>query len=274
MSEFWTFMAAPAASCLILSVLYTYFGVHVLKREIIFVDLSLAQLAALGATTGMVLDVPPESPLVPLLAFGFILGGAAFFSTTRALASRVPQEAVIGIVYVVAASAALLLASRAPHGAEHIKNLLNGSVLWTTWQDVLRIALAGSAVAAVHWKYFRRFREQSENYLVQPFSTPDRIMDFIFFATLGLVIVVSVKTAGVFLIFTLLIVPAVCGALFSNSFAGRWLIGAGLGIATSILGLALSYKFDLPTGATIVTCFGIVFLALLPISRATNARPQ
>lgn len=267
MSEFWTFMAAPAASCLILSVLYTYFGVHVLKREIVFVDLSLAQLAALGATTGMILDVPPHSPLVPVLAFGFILAGAAFFSTTRTLAGRVPQEAVIGIVYVVAASVALLLASRSPHGAEHIRNLMNGSVLWTTWQDVLQIALAGAAVSLVHWKYFHRFHKQSEAYADRRPGGTDRTLDFMFFATLGLVIVISVKTAGVFLIFTLLIVPAVCGALFSRTFAGRWMIGAGLSSATSVLGIALSYALDLPTGAAIVSCFGVLFLTTFLLSR-------
>lgn len=272
MSEFWSFMAAPAASCLILSVLYTYFGLHVLKREIIFVDLSLAQLAALAGTTAMALNIPAESPLSYLLAFAFIVLGAWLFTSARTLADRVPQEAVIGIVYVVAASVALILANRSPHGAEHIRTLLNGSVLWTTWRDVATLAATGIAVSAVHFQLRHLFRETTGPEAIRPGGKAAYGADLLFFSTLGLVIVVSVKTAGVFLIFTLLIVPAVCGALFFDGFKTRWLFGAGLALAVSQLGLALSFVLDQPTGATLVMCFGVTFLVLFFIAKAMAGR--
>ena len=257
-------MSAPVAACFLLAIIYTYFGCHVLKREIIFVDLSLAQLAALGTTLAFVLDLELDSPGSHALSSLFVVAGSAFFSYTRNLETNIPQEAVIGIVYVVSASMALLLLSQTPHGAEHLKTLLNGSILWITWGGVLQIFCVTLLVGGVHWMMRTQFIEQSETYKnFTAGKSRGQIWDFLFYVTLGAVIVFSVKTAGIFLIFTFLIIPAVCGALFSRSMVKQFIIGSVLSITVSLTGLLLSFFLDLPTGATLVVSFGMAFFASL-----------
>jgi len=268
MSEFITFMGPPLAACFLLAVAFTYFGCHVLKREIIFIDLSLAQLAALGTTAAFALEMDLDSPASLGLSLIFIVLGAGFFTFTRSLSGRVPQEAIIGIVYVVSASAALLLASGMPHGAEHLKTLLNGSILWITWGGVLQVLGAILLTGVVHWIWKDEMREQSQGYKnPSSMSFQGAGWDFLFYTTLGLVIVFSVHTAGVFLIFTFLIIPAVCGALFSPSMTHQFLIGSIIGVLVSFAGLGLAFFLDLPTGATIVCSFGAVFIIALLASR-------
>lgn len=264
MNDFLTFMSAPVAACFLLSVIYTYFGCHVLKREIIFIDLSLAQLAALGTTIAFVLHLNLDSPGSLALSLLCIVAGAAFFAYTRSLNLNIPMEAVIGIVYVVGASAALLLTSRLPHGAEHLEALLNGSVLWINWSGVLRIFCVILLVILVHWISWKKIFAQSRTYK-NSLEDISRywISDFLFYVTLGLVIVFSVRTAGVFLIFTFLIIPAVCGALFSQSMIKQFIIGSVLGVLSSFLGLLLSFHLDQPTGATLVCTFGAAFFVSL-----------
>jgi len=272
MNIFFTFMGAPIAACFLLTLVYSYFGCHVLKREIIFIDLSLAQLAALGTTVAFVLHLNLDSPGSLALSLLFIVAGAAFFSYTRSLNLNIPLEAVIGIVYVVGASVALLLASRLPHGAEHLKALLNGSVLWINWAGVLRIFCVIFLVIMVHWIMRKKIFVQSRT---NKNSLEDIskywISDFMFYITLGLVIVFSVRTAGVFLIFTFLIIPAVCGALFSQSMIKQFIIGSVIGVLTSFLGLLLSFHLDQPTGATLVCSFGVAFFACLLYKRIKSS---
>ena len=266
MNDFLTFMGPPTAACFLLAVIFTYFGCHVLKREIIFIDLSLAQLAALGTTLAFTLEIEPDSPDSLALSFLFVVAGSVFFARTRNL--NIPQEAVIGIVYVVSASAALLLLSQMSHGAEHLKTLLNGSILWVNWGGILKIFGVILLVAVLHWIKRAQFIEQSETYRDRmKHASQSELLDFLFFLTLGLVIVVSVKTAGIFLIFTLLIIPASCGALFSRSMAKQFIIGSILGLVISLAGLLLSFFLDLPTGATLVCSFGTAFLASLLLRR-------
>ncbi len=266
MSDFFTFMAAPAAACLILAVVLTYFGCHVLKREIIFVDISLAQLAALGTTVAFIWEIDLDSPIALLLSLLFILAGGVFFAFTRTLSPRVPQEAVIGIIYVVGASFGLLLVANVPHGAEHLKALLNGSILWITWPGTAKLAAACVLVFVPVWWNRTHLEEQSERY--RNASDPLGFKwDFLFYAALGLVIVFSVRTAGIFLIFSFLILPAVCGALFFTSMKRQFLAGSAVGVLTSWLGLILSFYLDLPTGATLVCLLGGVFFLAIPLSR-------
>jgi zinc/manganese transport system permease protein len=273
MSEFITFMGAPIAACIVLTLVYTYFGCHVLKREIIFIDLSLAQLAALGTTVAFVLHLELDSPGSIAISLLFILAGSIFFSFTRNLNANIPQEAIIGIVYVVSASVALLLANQMPHGAEHLKNLLNGSVLWVNWGDVLHIFCVTLLVGVVHWMTWEKIFKQSQVYKNSfDDSSHSWTSDFLFYITLGLVIVISVRTAGVFLIFTFLIVPAVCGALFSQSMIKQFIIGSILGLLSCITGLSLSFYLDQPTGATLVCTFGIAFFASIFWNRLKTTR--
>ncbi|MBI5428293.1 MAG: metal ABC transporter permease [Nitrospinae bacterium] len=264
MSELATFMAAPAAACIILAVVFSYFGVHVLKREIVFVDLSLAQLAALGTTVAYVMEIELDTGGSQALSLAFVAAGAIFFAYIRFLQSKVPHEAIIGIVYVVGASLAILIVNRAPHGAEHLKNLLDGSILWINWKGLLQLTVVVAMVSLVHWRFRERFFKLSREYKNSKGpGNSQTLWDFVFYLSLGLVIVSSVRTAGVFLIFTLLIVPAVCGALFFDTMTRQFAAGAVLSVLVSVSGLVVSYLFDQPTGAVVVSCFGLAFLAAL-----------
>jgi zinc/manganese transport system permease protein len=260
----WTFMAAPTAACFIFPPVFTYFGIQVLKRDIVFVDLALAQLAALGATVAFVL-YGEESPwAAEVFSLLFILVGGAFFVYARTLHDRIPQEAIIGIVYVFGSATAILLVSRSAHGAEHIKTLLDGSILFMGWGEILKLSATVVAVGALHWRRRERFLQLSQDYKkTEGFSRVSGLWDFVFYFTLGLVIVASIRGAGIYLIFTFLIVPAVCGFLFFASFRGQFLFGSAMGTATALAGLFLSYFLDLPTGSTQVCSFGAIFLLCL-----------
>ena len=269
MAEFFTFMSAPAAGCIILSIIFTYFGCHVLKREIVFVDLSMAQLAALGATVAFIMEIELDTPESLAISILFVLVGGAFFTWTRSFTHRVPQEAVIGIVYIVAASAALLLSSFSVHGDEHLKTMLSGSILWITWKEVIRQFAVSAIVAVLLGIYHKKIEEQSLSYRSLRTTGISSFWkwDFLFYVLLGMVIVFFIKTAGIFTIFTFLIIPATCAALFVDQLFKQFVVGSILAIAVSLIGLTLSFYLDLPTGATLICSFGAIFLIALILSK-------
>ena len=269
MAEFFTFMSAPAAGCIILSIILTYFGCHVLKREIVFVDLSMAQLAALGATVAFIMEIELDTPESLAISILFVLVGGAFFTWTRSFTHRVPQEAVIGIVYIVAASAALLLSSFSVHGDEHLKTMLGGSILWITWKEVIRQLAVSAIVAVLLGIYHKKIEEQSLGYRSLRTTGISSFWkwDFLFYVLLGVVIVFFIKTAGIFTIFTFLIIPATCAALFVDQLFKQFVVGSILAIAVSLIGLTLSFYLDLPTGATLVCSFGATFFIALILSK-------
>ena len=269
MAEFITFMSAPAAGCIILSIIFTYFGCHVLKREIVFVDLSMAQLAALGATVAFIMEIELDTPESLAISILFVLVGGAFFTWTRSFTHRVPQEAVIGIVYIVAASAALLLSSFSVHGDEHLKTMLGGSILWITWKEVIRQFAVSAIVAVLLGIYHKKIEEQSLSYRSLRTTGISSFWkwDFLFYVLLGMVIVFFIKTAGIFTIFTFLIIPATCAALFVDQLFKQFVVGSILAIAVSLIGLTLSFYLDLPTGATLVCSFGATFFIALILSK-------
>ena len=269
MAEFFTFISAPAAGCIILSIIFTYFGCHVLKREIVFVDLSMAQLAALGATVAFIMEIELDTPESLAISILFVLVGGAFFTWTHSFTHRVPQEAVIGIVYIVAASAALLLSSFSVHGDEHLKTMLNGSILWITWKEVIRQLSVSVIVAVLLGIYHKKIEEQSLSYRSLGTTGISSFWkwDFLFYVLLGMVIVFFIKTAGIFTIFTFLIIPATCAALFVDQLFKQFVAGSILAIAVSLIGLTLSFYLDLPTGATLVCSFGATFFIALILSK-------
>jgi zinc/manganese transport system permease protein len=253
----------PFLACLVLTGIHVYLGLHVLARGVIFVDLALAQVAALGITAAFLAGHPIQSEAAYWYALAFTVGGAALFSVSRVHRAPIPQEAIIGIVYAVSAAAAVLVVDRAPQGSEHIKQLLVGSVLTVTLEEVGRLALLYALVAAFHVLARRPMLEISLD--------PDaaigrgrwvRGWDFAFYATFGLVVTSSVRIAGVLLVFSYLVVPAAAGALLARSVTGRLLIGWAVGLGVSALGLLASYLWDLPTGAAVVTTFGVVLAAV------------
>jgi len=255
-------MLPPFVACMILVSIHSYLGLHVIAREVIFVDLSLAQMAALGTTTGLLVGIAPGSGTAQLMALAFVVLGAALFAATRTHGkSRVPQEAIIGIVYVVASAAALLVADKAPRGADAIKDVLVGTILWVTWPTIARLAIAYAILGAALFVLRRRFETIS--------FTPEaaaaegwrlRWWDFWFYCIFGIVITFSVPLGGVLLVFSFLVVPAVTAFLFTRRPMRLTVIAWLTGAAASGLGLFLSYKSDLPTGPTIVCSYGAVLL--------------
>jgi zinc/manganese transport system permease protein len=204
-----------------------------------------------------------EGSTAYLMSLGATFVGAGIFSLTRMRHGRVPQEAIIGIVYAVSAAAAVLTIDRAPHGAEHIKHMLVGSILWVSWADVLRMAAVYLVVGAFHWVLRERFITISmDEGEAARRGWAIRAWDFVFYASFGLVISISVPIAGVLLVFSFLIVPAVCGTLLSDRIPARLAIAWAIGFLVSALGCTISFLADLPTGATVVCVFGVVLIVL------------
>jgi len=225
--------------------IHVYFGIQVLARKVIFVDLALAQIAALGATVAFMLGHAAHSPATYGYSVAFTLLAAVLLAFTRRWAARVPQEALIGVIYVVAAAAAILLIDRAPQGAEHLKQILTGNILTSGLDEVAVIVPLYIAVGGLHWLLRRRLD-----------GAGTLAWEFVFYATFGAVVTSSVAIAGVLLVFSFLIVPAAIGVMFASTLARQLAIGWMVGIITSAAGLAASFAFDLPTGATMVCAFG------------------
>ncbi len=257
------FLWLPFLACLVLTGIHVYLGLHVLARGVIFVDLALAQVAALGITVAFLAGHPIQSDAAYWYALAFTVGGAALFAASRTHRAPIPQEAIIGIVYAVSAAAAVLVVDRAPQGGDAIKQLLVGSILTVTGAEVAQVALLYALIGALHFALRRPLLEIS----FDPESARQggrrlRAWDFFFYLTFGVVVTSSVRMAGVLLVFSYLIVPAAVGALLAASVARRLLIGWGLGFTVSVLGLWASYAWDLPTGAAVVTTFGALMAAV------------
>ena len=264
------FLAAPFAACVVLVLILGYLGIHVLLRKVIFVDLALAQIAALGVMVAFFFGYPPASIHSFAFAFGAATIGAAIFAWTRHEEQRVPQEALIGITFVIASAATILVADRAPEGAEHIKDLLAGALLWVSWKRVLGNALLCLLVGIFHWIFRKRFTLISEH--------PDRAFregmsvrwwDFLFYLSFGLVITLAVETAGVLMVFAYLVAPSIIAIASRGTWAGRLLIAWTVGLVASAAGLAASYQWDLPSGPAIVCSLGLmlVLFALYRLAR-------
>ncbi len=263
---------APLAVALIVLAMNAYFGLHVLRRGVIFVDLAFAQIAALGATVGMLVGIEPGSAVsVFVFAFGSTLLGALLFSFTRMEKSQVPQEAIIGISYVVASAAVILLASFTAEGAEHIKETLTGALIWVTWPTVGKIAVPYLFIAAFHFV----FRRPMLNVTFQP-DRVDRVRfwDFVFYTTFGIAISLSVNVAGVLLIFSTLVIPATIAFLFVSAFTPALLIAWGSGALAIGAGIFTSFYFDVTTGPLLVVVFGVVLVLAWIVRGLTGARPE
>jgi zinc/manganese transport system permease protein len=270
------FLAAPFAASLILTGIHSYLGVHVVERGVIFVDLSLAQIAALGATTALLMPASggdPHSPFVYWVSLGFTFVGAAVFSMIRGHKARIPQEAVIGISYAVASAAAILAMSHATSESEHLKDMLVGNILAVSWDEVGRTALLYGAVGLFHFVFRRKFLAISMSHGSEqiPGISSVRWWDFLFYASFGFVVTSSVSIAGVLLVFCYLIVPSVAAMLYAERIGRRLAIGWTMGTVVSAAGVFLSLKLDLPTGATIVCTFGVVLALMAALKPAVRA---
>ena len=264
-------MWVPFLMCLVLTGIHAYLGIHVLAREVVFVDIALAQIAALGATAaflwGHELDTWPSYAA----GLGFTVLGALVLALTRSRGRHVSQEAVIGVVYAVSSAAAVLLADRTPHGAEHLRGMLVGSILSVSGAEVAKVAALYAAIGAFHWACRRPFfLISTDPAAAERAGLPVRWWDFLFYASFGVVVTSSVRIAGVLLVFSYLIVPALAGILLGGRLGARLLAGWAFGAFVSVVAMIASALLDLPTGATIVCAFGLTLLALAVVARLTR----
>lgn len=257
------FLALPLAAALVLVAIHTWFGRQVLARGVIFADLALAQIAALGATVAFALGHPPQSAASMAWSLGFTLAGALVLAFTRSWSGRIPQEALIGILYVVAAATGFLLIEQAPQGAEHIKQLLTGNILTVGADELKGIVPLYAAVGALAWGLGSKLGHGAGAHWA---------WDLAFYAAFGVVVTSSVAIAGVLLVFSFLIIPAAIGVLWAERPAMQLVLGWLAGALASIAGLLISFRFDLPTGATMVCAFGAV-LVLAGIASPLRAGP-
>jgi len=263
----WTifqFLAPAIAASLIIAGIHAYLGLHVVERGVIFVDLSLAQIASLGAAIAVWQGYDPHTDsAIYWMSLGFTLIGAFIFAMVKGHEANIPQEAIIGISYAVASAAVILTLSKATGEAEHLQQMLVGNILSVQWPEV---ALTGGiylVLGIFHYIFRKKFLEISiDTKAAAARGVPVRMWDFLFYASFGLVVTRSVAIAGVLLVFCYLIVPSVGGMLYSAHIGRRLAIGWVMGVVVSMLGMYLSVQFDFPTGAAIVCTFGIVLAVM------------
>jgi zinc/manganese transport system permease protein len=264
---------APFLMCLVLTGIHAYLGLHVIAREVVFVDIALAQIAALGATGAFLVGFELDTWMSYQFGLAATLLGAVVLALSRTRERWVSQEAVIGVVYAVSAAAAVLLLAGAPHGAEHLRAMLVGNILTVSGTDVLKTALIYAFVGALHWVCRHPFLLISMNpgeAYRQGLAV--RWWDLLFYATFGLVVTSSVRIAGVLLVFSYLIVPALAATALGGSLSTRLLVAWAFGVVVSILGVTASAALDLPTGATVVCAFGLTLLVFWPLARLGRGR--
>lgn len=267
------FLLVPLLACILLLVITSYFGIHVLKREIIFIDIALAQIAALGGLLVIFLDHEIHNPEAGLHEFHwadaiayiasllFCLGAAIIFTYLKSPKIRVPIEAFIGISYALATTAAVIILDKGAGGDVHLHDMLTGTLLWTTWPQVIRLAIVLSVIGGFHLIYRRKFIQLTA---IHQENTGDmdhqRKWDFLFYFTFGIVIIEAIRVAGVLTVFAFLILPASISALFSIHWRQRILIGLGSGIIAALVGLYVSITLDVSVSPLIILCLGLLFL--------------
>lgn len=261
MSEAFEIMKWPFIACLLLPGLLVYLGLHIVRREIIFVDLALAQVAALGICMAILLGHDAHDWQTTAWSGGFTFVGAALLTLTRPSGKRVPQEALIGIVYVVAAAASFLLLSRSPEGNEELRRTLVGEILLVQPGEVLRTFAMFTTIGIVHLIFRRKFwllsfaPEQGKSEGLRLW-----LWDFLFYVLFGIAVTSFVRMGGVLLVFSYLIIPAVCANIFATTMRVRLAVGWVVASLASVAGLYASYRLDLPTGAAIVCALGLALL--------------
>ena len=249
---------------------HTYFGLHVLARGIIFVDLALAQMAALGASIAFLIGYDAHGATAQLFAFGAAVAAGGAFALLRRVPDKTTREVVIGSAYVIATAASVLILSRSAQGMDELKSLFNGSILWVGWSEVGIVALAYAVLAALHMAFWQKFSALS--FIDGEEKEPPFLWEFAFFASFATVITLAVNTAGILVVFAFLILPAFSASLVAQRFSTRLWIGWAGGLVASITGLWSAYLADLPVGATIVTVCGVlpvVALAMRPAIRSS-----
>ena len=255
-------MKWPLVACLLLPGILVYYGLHIIRREVIFVDLALAQVATLGTCVCLYLGHEADDPHNYYWSLGFTLAGALVFTFTRSTKhAKVPQEALIGIIYVVAAAAGILLLSKSPHGKEELQRTLVGDLLTVTWPEIWKTAALYGAIGLTHVLFRKQFIALSfEHERAERSGMKVWFWDFLFYALFGLIVTSFVQVGGVLMVFSYLIVPAACGTYLAKSLPARLVIGWCVATLASVGGRYASFELDVPTGAAIVCVLGVTLL--------------
>ena len=253
--EPWLILLPAFVMSALMIVTHTYLGQHVLARGIIFVDLALAQVAALGISVAFLMGKEAHGITAQLFAFSATLIAAFAFAGLRRIPGKTTREVIIGITYVVATALSIVILSRSAQGMEELKTLFNGNILWVRWQEIAVIALAYSVLAVLHLIGRRQFHRLS--FTAEEQSSPSFLWEFLFFASFAVVITLAVNVAGVLLVFAFLIIPAFSASLLVTQFGGQLLLGWLFGLVGSAAGLWLSFTADLPVGAAMVSVLGL-----------------
>lgn len=260
----------PIAAGLVILSIHAFLGLHVIARGVIFVDLAFAQIAALGATIGLIFGADPGTPMSFVFGFGFTLMGAILFSFSKLERTVVPQEALIGITYVVASAAVLLAASFTAEGAEHVSETLTGTLIWVTGPQVVRMAVVYAVLGAFYYLARKRiFATSGEGEAARR----SRGWDFVFYLTFGIAISLSVPIAGVLTVFSILVIPAAIAFLFTSSLRWALLIAWGTGTIAVVGSVAASFALDVTTGPLLVVGFGVVLVAALVVRAILRPDP-
>ncbi len=243
------FLAAPFSMCIALIGIHCYLGLHVLSRGVIFVDLALAQVAAFGSALAFIYGHEHHELTAYFYSLGATLIASSFLAYSNRFRFQISQEALIGVIFALSSATIILLTEKMNHGSEHLKQSLVGNLLWVQWQDVVKVSVIYSAVGLIHYLFRKSFMQSSQN------GGGHWLWDFLFYGLFGVVITSSVQYAGVLLVFSFLIVPAIIGSLLFKEWKHRLLFGWSMGVFLSVIGMYLSYRFDLPSGAVIVVVF-------------------
>ena len=262
-------MIPPIAAGLVILSIHVYLGLHVIARGVIFVDLAFAQIAALGATVGFLMGVDHDTPLSLALSVGFTLVGALIFSFSRLEETVVPQEAVIGITFVVASAAVILIAGFTAEGAEHIAETLTGTLIWVAWPQIIRMAVVYTLLGVIYYILRRPFLSVS----LGETGPRARVWDFLFYVLFGIVISLSVPVAGVLMVFSSLVMPGVVAFLFTSRFSTALWIAWGVGAVALVTSVVASFSSDVPTGPLLVCTFGLAVVIGLLLRFVAGVRP-
>ena len=257
------FFLPPFCMCLMLIGIHCYLGLHVLKRGVIFIDLSLAQVAGLGTSVALLFNIEHHSSASYFISLGHTFVAAILFTWARKLNHKLPQEVLIGIIYALASALIILVVNHLSHGAEHIKEIMIGHILWISWDDVIKTAIIYALVSGIHYYFRKQMIAVSFNQSVKNRSK----WDLLFFALFGVVITSSVDVAGVLLVFSFLIVPALVSTFFQKGMKYQLIFGWIFGFFVCMIGMTISYFGDWPAGAILVVCFTSIPVLMLPFHK-------
>ena len=253
--EAFNFFLYPLAACILLILIHAYFGIHILERGIIFVDLSLAQFIGVGIACSFLFSHDGVMKYVFSVCFAVL--GALILAFSRRIAKYTNIEAFIGVLYIFSLGIGMLILDHTPHGTEEFKTILNGNIIWTSGENVFYTFIIYAVIGIFHLIFRKKFFSLSSN------GDGSYFWEFLFFLSFAIVLVKSVQMAGILQVFAFLIIPALIGKLFTKKplkvLIGGWL----LGFLSSSFGLFASYKWDLPTAPLIVASLSILYFLML-----------